>query len=178
MSFIETYTGRRFNPVEPDPAAIMVADIAHALSNKCRYTGHTSEFYSVAQHCVIVSNIVPEEFAMEGLLHDAAEAYLPDVAYPIKHNFPTLMSVEDNLHNVIAQKFGLIYPYPEAVTDVDRRITIDEAKAFMTSKGDWWGHDMDNGCYNGPGIKGFSPKKAKELFLNRFFELARPKVLV
>lgn len=178
MSYIETYTGRRFNPVEPDPMQIVIQDIAHSLAHKCRYTGHTSEFYSVAQHCVIVSNIVPIEFAMEGLLHDAAEAYLPDVAYPIKHNFPILMSVEDKLHAVIAERFGITYPYPEAVTDIDRRITIDEAKAFMTSKGDWWGHDMDNGCYNGPGIKGFSPKKAKQKFLDRFYEVILPKELV
>lgn len=179
MSFIETFTGRRFDPVNPNPDDIIVADIAHALSNKCRYTGHSSSFYSVAQHCVLVSNIVDEEFALDGLMHDAAEAYLPDVAFPIKHNFPRLMEIEDNLHGVIAEKFGITYPYVDNVVDIDRRITIDEARSFMTSKGEWWGHDMDNGVLsNDQLIAPMTPEQAEEKFLDKMYELINERVLV
>ena len=176
MNLIETYTGLKFNPIDPDPDEIMVSDIAHALSHKCRYTGHCWAFYSVAQHSVLVSNIVPDEFALDGLLHDAAEAYLPDVAFPIKHNFPKLVEIEDNMHRVIATKFGLTYPYPPEVTDVDRRITIDESRSFMASKGLWWHHDIEDGFFEHD-IQPMTSEQAKQKFLERFYELVHVRVL-
>ena len=86
---IITRTGKLFYPLEPRPEDVDPRDIAHALAHKCRYTGHTEPFYSVAQHSLLVSHIlgtmkVSPEVRLQGLLHDAAEAYLPDVASPIK----------------------------------------------------------------------------------------------
>lgn len=85
--FIQTYTGKAFFPLAPDYKAVDILDIAHALAMKCRYTGHVRNFYSVAEHCVRVSRIVPPAFALPALLHDASEAYLPDLAAPIKRQF-------------------------------------------------------------------------------------------
>ena len=58
--------------------------VAAALSKLCRFTGHTREFYSVAEHSVKASYIVPEEFALEALMHDAHEMLVNDLAKPIK----------------------------------------------------------------------------------------------
>ena len=86
---ILTRSGRIFYPLDPRPQDVDLGDIAHALANKCRFTGHTEPFYSVAQHSLLVCHILGALRAdpltrLWGLLHDAAEAYLPDVAAPIK----------------------------------------------------------------------------------------------
>src|SRR5690554_7094997 len=86
MTFIQTYTGRRFYPLDPNPADVCIEDIAHALSRITRFNAHiNAEWYSVAEHSVHVSRIVPPEYALAGLLHDASEAYIADVSRPVKH---------------------------------------------------------------------------------------------
>jgi 5'-deoxynucleotidase YfbR-like HD superfamily hydrolase len=95
--WIQTYTGRAFDLLNPRPEQIDVLDIAHALSNLCRFTGHVREFYSVAQHSCLVAEIVsdlwragphsrpcPEIVLLAALLHDAPEAYIGDVSTPLK----------------------------------------------------------------------------------------------
>lgn len=86
MTWIQTYTGGQFYPLEPSPADLNIVDIAHALSMLCRFNGHVKSFYSVAEHSVHVSRIVPPEQALAGLLHDATEAYLTDLPRPVKHS--------------------------------------------------------------------------------------------
>jgi uncharacterized protein len=82
--WIQTYTGKQFWPLSPLPEDIVIEDIAHALSMQCRFGGHVRTFYSVAQHSVHVSLLVEPQYALWGLLHDAAEAYLVDLPRPIK----------------------------------------------------------------------------------------------
>ena len=72
-SYIETVSGRKFYFLNPNPEDIDIEDIAHALSMQCRFTGHTKWFYSVAEHAIWVSYLVPVHLALEGLLHDASE---------------------------------------------------------------------------------------------------------
>lgn len=87
---IQTFTGKKFWPLAPRVEDICIEDIAHALSLKCRFGGHCKVFYSVAQHCVLVSELLEpstESTLLWGLLHDAAEAYLPDFPTPIKEFF-------------------------------------------------------------------------------------------
>ncbi|HKK06533.1 MAG TPA: hypothetical protein VKA50_11875 [Gammaproteobacteria bacterium] len=84
MSWILTYTGRRVDLLDPDPATIEPEDIAHALSNMCRFNGHCRHFYSVAEHSWHVALLVSRENALQGLMHDAAEAYVADITRPLK----------------------------------------------------------------------------------------------
>lgn len=83
--WIQTFTGKKFYPLSPQIEDICIEDIAHALSNVCRYAGHCRDFYSVAQHCVMVSDWMPS-MKLEGLMHDASEAYLGDISRPLKHS--------------------------------------------------------------------------------------------
>ena len=88
--WIQTYTGRCVDPLNVDPEEVELADVAHALALKCRFGGHCREFYSVAEHCVRVSVLLQLTYRHDirllllGLLHDASEAYLPDVVAPLK----------------------------------------------------------------------------------------------
>lgn len=91
MGWIKTYSARRFNALaaEPSSADTCLEDVARALALKCRFTGHLSGFYSVAEHSVRVARLLrdqgyPAEVVLSGLLHDVGEAYLPDVASPYK----------------------------------------------------------------------------------------------
>src|SRR5690349_6806238 len=97
MSTITTHSGVQFDLLKPDPSVVHLEDIAHALSHLCRYTGHCNRFYSVAEHSVIVSLMVPPsepKLAMQGLLHDATEAYVNDLARPLKDLLPEYKEIE------------------------------------------------------------------------------------
>lgn len=162
----QTYTGRRFNAIDPRPDDVDILDIAHSLAHTCRYKGHCARFYSVAEHSVYVSRIVP---SLEALLHDAAEAYSPfgDVPRPYKHLFPFVVEVEDRLEQAIAEHFGLEWPWPVGVKVADCMLLADEKAALMRPGHDW------QLPYPGTGakIECWSPRRAEYEFLKRFKEL-------
>jgi len=97
--WIETYTGKKLYFLEPKPEQIDIEDIATALSNECRFGGHTKSFYSVAEHSILVATICPAPLALVGLLHDASEAYLRDIASPIKQYLANYKELEEKLMN-------------------------------------------------------------------------------
>lgn len=132
-----------FNLLEPNPDVIDIKDIAHALSNQCRFTGHTSTFYSVAEHSVNVSEVPildTLELKLIGLLHDATEAYLVDLPRPIKR-FTDLGSIfkkhESNIWEAIALHFGLPFEIPEVVHEADRIVLVTEKRDLMRKGLDW-----------------------------------------
>lgn len=99
--YIVTYSGYRFHPLSPTAETIHMNDIAHALSQQGRFSGHTLRYYSVAQHCVLVSELSKGRAALAGLLHDAAEAYILDVPRPIKQL--SIMSDYRKMDNAITK---------------------------------------------------------------------------
>ncbi len=132
--WIRTFTGRPFWPVDPRPEDIDGRDIAHALANQCRWAGHTREFYSVAEHSVRASLLVPEEFALWALLHDAPEAYLVDLPSPIKHKSgvaETYQAAEAELMAQVCLVFGLPVDQPSEVTWADEVLLVTEARDLM-----------------------------------------------
>lgn len=104
-----TYSGKVIEIINPAEDQIDMEDIATVLSRICRFGGHSSCFFSVAQHSILVSHLVNDpKIRLEALLHDASEAYLGDVISPLKHLLGGVYkSLECNFENVIAQKFGL-----------------------------------------------------------------------
>ncbi len=121
---IQTYTGRQFFPLDPRVEDVHPLDVAHALALKCRYTGQCKFFFSVAQHSVLMSDylaslecsVVDQRWA---LMHDASEAYLPDVASPIKDHIQGFREIEDQLLQVIGKRFGLPWPKAKFISYVD-----------------------------------------------------------
>jgi hypothetical protein len=163
---IATYTGEVMEPLNPDPPLIHLRDIAHALSNNCRFTGHTRSFYSVAQHCVLASQIVPKELALTALMHDASEAYLSDISRPIKMQ-PEFGDVykkyEKRLEEAIAVKFRLVYPFPPEVKWADNVLLRSEQRDLMP---DAFRHEGDD--YLPQTIVPWLPAEAERTFLVRF----------
>lgn len=173
-SWFQTFTGRKFDPLAPRVEDICIEDIAHSLATICRYGGHTKRHYSVAEHSVLVSYLVPKEYAREALLHDAAEAYIGDMIRPLKRLMPEFTKLEATIEVVVAAKFGLRNdPATRAVwKEFDDRILVDETRALMTNPALYkerpWFQDLKPA---GVEIMCYSPAYAEGLFLARFGEL-------
>lgn len=165
-SWMQTYTGKKFWPLDPRPEEICIEDIAHALSLLCRYGGHCLRFYSVAEHSLHVSSLCSQENKLWALLHDAAEAYLVDIPRPIKQYLPKYEQIENKLIVAIGDKFGLpSFDIPEEVKRVDNGMLICERDQIMsTPPGDWNVEDIGLNVK----IECYSPEVAESLFLMEF----------
>lgn len=173
--WLQTYTGRQFWPYDPRPEDFDIEDIAHALANTCRFNGHTNEFYSVAQHSVHVSKLCSVNFALEGLMHDAVEAYIGDMIRPLKHDGSQLsvafLEVETHLEGALAQRYALLRfrgGWPVNVNMADNVALATEKRDVMELEAAPWGllppPDPEP-------IVPLAPRDAKRLFLDRFEEL-------
>lgn len=169
--WIQTFRGGQFWPLDPRFDEVFIEDIAHALSMQCRFTGHCLRFYSVAEHSVFVSYAVPQEFALWGLLHDASEAYLVDLARPVKRSVVGYAEAEDVVMRVICERFGLSTQMPAAVKRADEAVLATEMAQNMAPPPSAWNlaarplEDMQLRC--------LSPDEAEAWFLQRFEQLTR-----
>jgi 5'-deoxynucleotidase YfbR-like HD superfamily hydrolase len=169
-AWIQTYSGRRFTPTNPNPDAIVVQDIAHSLSMQCRFSGHCESFYSVAQHSVLVSYICDHNDALWGLLHDASEAYLVDVPSPLKRSghFQGYIDFEKKVQEAICRRFGLTMTEPPSVKRADKTLLATEARDLMSPLRTDWTQPCEPLPFK---IEPLSQQDAKNLFMKRFFEL-------
>ena len=170
LPWIQTYTGRKFDFLNPTVDSVCIEDIAHALSNICRYTGHTKEFYSVAQHSVLAVDNVPDEDAFAALLHDATEAYLTDISKPLKNLLPQYCELEDKVYKVIACKFGLPDELPASVKEADLRLLATEKRDLLIGEPAEWEIIKNVRCYPDK-IEPWSPIEAERLFLDLYTDI-------
>ena len=169
--FIGTFSGLRFWPLDPNPEKILIADIAHALAHQCRFGGHASKFYSVAEHSVHVSRICLPEHALWGLLHDASEAYLVDLPRPLKllPEFAPYREAERRLQRAVAVRFGLPPDQRAIVTAADSKMLWIEARSLLGSM------PVEVIRDTRPPFEITDPRlpvEAERLFLGRFKELS------
>lgn len=174
-SSILTYTGRTISLIEPDQAEFHISDIAHALSQTCRFGGHTRQFYSVAQHSVLVSQIVAVEYRLQALLHDAAESYCGDMVSPLK-GLPSMRPYRDYerlMQSRLFEAYG-VTPTPDstdAVKRADLQMLATERRDLMVPDLSAWPM-LDGICPRHASIAPMMPIPAEALFLKRFKELA------
>lgn len=171
MTWIQTYTGRKFDLADPDPDQVDLADIAHAISMLCRFTGHVRDFYSVAQHSVIVSNLVPAEHAFAGLMHDATEAYVADLNRPLKNMLPEYKLIERAVWEAIAGKFGLDVALPAEVKEADNVALLWERRDLLGEPPHPW--EMEHLTSKVPSglLLPMTHREAEDAFLTRFHML-------
>jgi hypothetical protein len=170
MSWIQTFTGRQFFPAAPRAMDIDIRDIAHSLAMQCRFNGHCARFYSVAEHSVRVSRAVGLAWAMWGLLHDAAEAYVGDLPRPVKQQLPAFSTMEDRILREIVSRFGLSWPMPDAVREADDMLLVTECRDLMLPPPAPWGIVADPLAERIEPVPG--PPEAERLFLDRFHALS------
>jgi 5'-deoxynucleotidase YfbR-like HD superfamily hydrolase len=173
--WMQTYTGRKFWPMDPRPEDFDIEDIAHHLSNVCRYGGACRAFYSVAQHSVLVSQVIEYKAGASlheqlwGLLHDASEAYLGDMVRPLKRSMPQYREAEHQVMAAIAERFGLDLREPAIVKQADTILLSTERRDLLNHELPWNADELVDPL---PFIIiPDSPFEAKERFLERFAEL-------
>jgi 5'-deoxynucleotidase YfbR-like HD superfamily hydrolase len=170
MNWILTHSGRQFDLLAPTAAMISPHDIAHALANLCRFNGHTREHYSVAQHSLIVCDLVPEKHQLSALIHDATEAYLGDMTRPLKALMPEYRKAEQRVWVAICDRFNIPQALPESVIRADMVALATERRDLMPHHlGEWQ-------CLNGipvmpERITPMSAQEASMKFFNRLMEL-------
>lgn len=139
MSYITTYTGKHFDPTNPDITRVDILDIAHALPLICRGNGHVKTFFSVGQHCINAA----KEAALRGysprailacLLHDAGECYMSDVPRPFKQVLPFYIEAENRLLDLVYEKFlgsPLTEEEQQQVKSVDNDLLYYDLKILL-----------------------------------------------
>lgn len=169
---IQTFTGRYVQPLAMSVDDVDIRDIAHALSNVCRFQGHVREFYSVAQHSVLCSRLVPAGFALAALLHDSPEAYICDFSGPLKRDTELgrlYKEMELAVAAVIEDAAGLehgAFDDPD-VKRADWAILQVEGRDLMPQN-DWARDDILAGMVIDP----WSPRRSRHEFMERYEELA------
>ena len=174
--YLQTVSGRWVNPFDPDPDQLDAGDIARALANQCRFGGHCRVFYSVAQHSVIVSELVERrggdaEDVFAALMHDASEAYLGDMPHPLKHRSPlgaAFKAAEEQLEHAIRDRFRIKADVPE-IKRADRALLATERRAFSDERWHW--PELDGVEPLELELEAWSPDEAAEAFARRFAEL-------
>jgi uncharacterized protein len=174
-TFIETFTGKKFGFLDPQQDEVEVYDIANALSKSCRYVGHVSDFYSVAEHCCHLYDYFTSEVSdptnkesRSVLMHDASEAYLADIARPVKNILPDYQALEAKIEGMLAQKFDLIYPFPKWLKALDTRILLDERKMLQPFASYEWAVDKIGAKPLGVKLQCWSPAQAAREYLHRY----------
>jgi hypothetical protein len=170
---IRLLSGAMFDYGDPDSCPVHIDDIAFALSNVCRFSGHLPRFYSVAQHAVNVSRIVAKGHEYDGLMHDTAEAFTNDIPTPLKFALPIFKELETRIEASMSRRFGFRFPLSPEVKLADAQMLQLEKTHIKQDDSEW-------ACLEGVGsdhllskviLESLPPEEARELFLDRFYTL-------
>lgn len=163
-------SGIYFDFAAPTAAMLDIGDIAWGLSNLCRFAGQCTEFYSVAQHSVLVSEIVPPDMAFDALMHDAAEAYTGDMVAPLKQLLPGFKEIEKRVEAVIAERFRLRDIGAAEIKHADLRLLRTEQRDLTAGADELWerleGYEPLDAI-----IRPMPPEEAYAAFIDRYLDL-------
>ena len=175
MNWMQTASGRAFDLANPRPEDVDFHDIAHALSQMCRFAGHTKTFYSVAEHCVRVAQIMPQ-YGVYGLLHDAHEAYVGDITTPVALSLASpafgdrVAALKGNVDRVIYKAAGLVplkdHPANALVGWADKTLMMTERRDLLTTPPKSWGDFLERVEPLPDRIEPWTPERARNNWLN------------
>ncbi len=180
-SRITVHSGRMVDPLNFQDDDVRVDDICWALSLQCRFSGHVEDHYSVGQHSVICSDMVDgnDQTRFDALMHDASEAYLQDVARPLKEDVyfgQAYRGAEARVQRTISQVLGLTWPIPVAVKETDMRMCVTERRDLMPFHVPGsWDPDWEALAPYDIVIKAWTPRRTRREFMLRFDRLRRDR---
>lgn len=177
--WISLLSGAKFNYNKPEESDVTIEDLASALSNICRYSGHLPRFYSVAQHLVNTSRIVKPEYAYTALMHDTAEAFTNDLPTPLKWALPIFKDLETSIESAMSKRFGFQFPYPPEIKEADSVMLILEKRHIKEDTSVWPAYEKfekelikhEDDYLDLVNLDSWQPRRAKREFLERYEEL-------
>jgi 5'-deoxynucleotidase YfbR-like HD superfamily hydrolase len=186
-AYIITFTGRKFNLLEPRLEDINFEDIAHSQAMSCRWTGHSKHHYSIAQHVYYCSFLGPEENALWNLLHDGSESYIGDMNRPLKHYTDAgeaYRKVEWPIQNLVYNAAGLFAPYdvngamiePATVKIADEAMLYCEQEQLLPPVAFETSNPFGRSRAANIVIEEWSPKQAERMFMDRYESLSRRRI--
>jgi 5'-deoxynucleotidase YfbR-like HD superfamily hydrolase len=181
--WISLLSGAKFNYNKPEESDVTIEDLASALSNICRYSGHLPRFYSVAQHLVNTSRLVEPEHAYTALMHDTAEAFTNDLPTPLKWALPIFKELETSIESAMSKRFGFQFPYPAEIKDADSIMLILEKRHIKEDTSVWPAYEKfekelikhEDDYLDLVNLDSWQPRRAKREFLERWNELRNEK---
>ena len=175
-AWIETVSGGRFDFDDIPANTINILDVAHALGNLCRFTGHVRRFYSVAEHSINVSYVIQPRLALFGLLHDAQEAYCGDVNKPLRTLLERYNDIEHEVQALAYDQFCHRQPNADECTEINRAdwtMLCAEARQLLPSRGSTWENVPITHMPEEAMVKCWGPEEAAHEFANRFERLMK-----
>lgn len=166
---IELASGGTFPFQAPWMSEFTVEDVAKGLSQICRFTGQCERFYSVAEHSVHCSYIVPKHLELTALCHDAAEAFLGDVSQPLKALLPDYKALESLAEAYVLPKLGARYPLPADIKRADVEMLALEKMHVLRSLRIW--PSLAGVNQAAARIEHWDPETAAKKWLERYAEL-------
>ena len=174
---ILSVSGIEFDFTNPKPHSIHIDDIATSLANICRFNGQINHHYSVAQHSILVAMLVPRELKFAALMHDAHEAYVGDVASPLKALLLDYQRIEERVQGVVRARFGLPASDYEGVKKADYAAFLLES-AHLREESDTFVDETEGSeipyQFNSFFVHPWTPLRAEQAFLESFAAL-KPK---
>lgn len=169
-------SGTYFDFEDPESSEITIEDIAYGLAFEGRCAGQCYSrllgkrvFYSVAQHCVLMSLIVSPHLAMQALMHEVGEAVCGDMTAPLKSLTPSFKAIEKRCEAAILKRFGIEMTDPVAIKQADVRMLATERRDLLLWRGENWSlTDIEPYEFE---ITPLSPDDAADAFLRRYDEL-------
>lgn len=171
-----TSTGRKFWPLSPRAEDVDVRDVVRGLAMTCRYAGQVKRFYSVAEHCFLVSLHVPPQYAKLALFHDCAEAYIGDMIRPLKHQraMKPFRDAEAEIEKAVFAALGLEMTREAhaAIKEIDNRILVDEITQLSAAPHFYFETPLLKGVVPlGEELRCMTPASAELWFRRRYQEL-------
>lgn len=177
--WMQTFDGIAYYPGDPRAEDVTISDISHALGNTCRFGGHCEQFYSVAEHSVLVSEWLEAkgeslDVQFQGLMHDASEAYVVDVPRPLKRQLSNYAEIEQKNWVVICEKFGIDVNMAEAVHVADNEVLMAEKGQLLKNPPHTWSLPFTPADVK---VYGMEPRSATRRFMERFYQLSTARVI-
>ena len=160
---INTRSGIKFSLFDPKEDQIVITDISHGLAYKGHFGGQTPQFFSIAQHSLLVVDLLPSrwrnhkpEIALAALLHDASEAYIGDMIKPLKIHLPKFSEIEDKITRVIFKRCSIDLRYLKTIKEYDKKAQQIEFDLFYKGVG---------------GMNYLNPERSNHCFIQKFYDL-------
>lgn len=171
---IALLSGSMFDYNNPEGSDVKIEDIAAALANVCRFSGHVHYFYSVAQHAVNTSYLVNDNLAFDALMHDTAEAFTNDLPTPLKIAIPAFKDLEVRIESAMSKRFGFTYPLSPAIKEADLKMLLAEKEYVKLDFSTWdclEGVELTDEESAVIDLEPMSPPDAFNFFMDRYIEL-------